>query len=110
MAAPAGASLTILYNGKLARTYKVVRPRAFAIAGRALDTLINEADRERIRSYRRFAEDHAIAFDMVTVDEDYPLSDGRLFDPAQMRALFEQGLRQAERRPADGPSPGRRDQ
>jgi len=93
--AQAGASITILYNGKIFPRYEVVQPRAFTILGRALDTLIGESDRDLIRSYRQFAQEHGIAFGLVAIDHCYELPRTEKFDRASMRRLYAQGLRQA---------------
>lgn len=92
-----GASITIIYNGKLERQYQVVQPRAFTIVGRALNTLINESDRGALAAYRAFAVDKGVAFLVAAIGEDFDAPGKGLFDQAYMRRLYEHGRGQAAR-------------
>lgn len=89
------ASITIIYNGKLARRYEVVQPRAFTIVGRALTTLISENDRGSLAAYRAFAAENNVAFQIAAIGEAFDAPSKSLFDRAYMRRLYNYGLGQA---------------
>lgn len=94
-------SITLLYNGVLAPEYDVVKPRTFTILGRALATVISEADRLAISTYRRFATDRKVALCVAAIGSDFKAPHPSLFNPAFMQALFAYGERRAATAPCD---------
>ncbi len=91
--APDGQSsqVTLLYNGVLAPRYERVKPAAFSIIARALETVIGSGDRRAIASYRAFADGAHLGLCIETI----PPADGNesssLFDRKFMTQLFATG-------------------
>lgn len=93
-AVPGGSDrlqITLIYNGVLQPDYEVVKPRTFTIIGRALATVIGEADRQAVANYRRFASENNADICVASIGSDFGFKHKGLFDPAYMRALFDYG-------------------
>lgn len=87
-----GSTITVLYNGKLQRTYRIVQPRAFGIIAQALATVIGEADRQNIESYRVLAERNGVAMRVEAIQDDFTAKEKGIFETRFMRALFTYGF------------------
>lgn len=92
-------TITLLYNGVLKPEYEVVKPRTFTIFGRALTTVIGEADRQAIAVYRRFADENRATLCVAAIEPDFNVKYPGLFNPAYMRALFDYGAQRVRAKP-----------
>lgn len=84
-------AVTLLYNGKLDPEFRIVKPRATTILGRALSTVLTEADRAAIANYRRLAALRGVAIKVRAIGLDFDRESPGLFDRDWMRALFAYG-------------------
>ncbi|RDE05596.1 hypothetical protein DVW87_10210 [Sphingomonas aracearum] len=89
----ANGAVQILYNGRIAPQFEVVKPKTFDIMSRALSTVLGEIDRSTVADLRRYARERRIAFSLCAIGNDFGEPAGKLFDPAYMRALYDYGLR-----------------
>jgi hypothetical protein len=91
--------ITLIYNGVLEPDYEVVKPRTFTIIGRALATVIGEADRQAVANYRRFASENNADICVAAIGSDFSFKHKALFNPAYMRALFDYGVDRGTNKP-----------
>tara|TARA_Y100000815_G_scaffold171057_1_gene155412 strand:+ start:450 stop:1643 length:1194 start_codon:yes stop_codon:yes gene_type:complete len=94
-AAPRGAQITLLYNGRITPHFEVTEPTTFEIMSRSLTAALTEADRRSIGEVRRYAARNGYRFALCAIGEDFPETDPDLFDQAFMRDLFAHGLKEA---------------
>lgn len=93
--APPGGALYILYNGHLHPKFKIVKPRAFGIAGRALDTVLGGIDANDVDALKAFAASRSLGVAVCDIPEVLLDPKARLFDNANMRKLYAAGMQEA---------------
>ncbi|MFT3989327.1 patatin-like phospholipase family protein [Aestuariivirga sp.] len=86
-------ALYIIRNGKVAPEYSQVKPRAVAIAGKAIASLIRtQGIGDLYRMYANAQRD-GIAFNALWVPASFEATEPEPFDPAYMKQLFDLGYR-----------------
>jgi hypothetical protein len=93
--APSHGGIYVIYNGRFRPEFKVVSPRTFSIASRALYTVLAEVDRTSVEALRAYAQDRRIDFVLCAVEEETPAKQPPLFDTAYMRGLYAVGRDEA---------------
>jgi predicted acylesterase/phospholipase RssA len=84
-------SLYVIRNAKLSPDPAIVNPRTLAIAGRSLSMLINsQGQGDLFRIYTTAKRDN-IGFHLAFIPNSFDIKANELFDPVQMKALFELG-------------------
>lgn len=89
-----GGAITIIYNGRVDPTVKLVQPRTFSILQRSLVTMITAVDRRMLNTYRAFADRNEMTFSVAAIEGDFDdtaFDDRGRFNRAYMQALFAYG-------------------
>ena len=84
-------SLFVIRNAKLSPDPSIVNPRTMAIAGRSLSLLINSQGRGDLFRIYTTAERDNMKFHLAYIPNSFDVESNELFDPVQMKALFELG-------------------
>jgi predicted patatin/cPLA2 family phospholipase len=88
----AGSNLYIIVAGKLYADADSVRPRVVAIAGSSLTSLIYSQARGDLYHLFTGSLVTGLKYQMVAIPQDFPVkADSTLFDPAEMKRLFDKG-------------------
>jgi hypothetical protein len=85
----------VVRNGRLAQNGGPVPRRAFAIAERAISTLIGAAGVNDIFRIQAAAQRHGIAFNLAHIEDDFTARETAPFDQDYLRALFAYGYAKA---------------
>jgi hypothetical protein len=90
-APPPGSAIYVLYNGQLEPKFEVTSPRTLSILGRALETLLGEADRANVANLREFTRERNIGFFVCSIRPASMEEGARMFDTGRMRKLYTLG-------------------
>lgn len=85
------ARLTLLYNGALSPTYRVIEPDAFSIIERALFTAIKQADLREVLILKEYARETGLVLDIESIAPQAVKGEQDLFDQPFMQDLFARG-------------------
>jgi hypothetical protein len=95
MARASEGRLYFVRNAQLRPDWKAVQPKLVSIAGRTVSTLIDtQGFGDLYRAYL-IAQANKLDFNLAAVPSDFEVPREGEFDPAFMRALFDQGYQQA---------------
>ena len=87
--------LFVILNGKFSPEWQTVKPTTIAIASRSMATLLKaQGNGDVFRLYSN-AKANRIDFNLAAIPERFTLTTKEPFDPVYMKALFEQGYRDA---------------
>lgn len=84
-------AIYLLYNGRLAPEFTVVKPRIMSILTRSLLTALTEADRTMVEELRIFARGNRAAFSVCAFESEDSGDTAPLFDTDHMRELYASG-------------------
>lgn len=87
----------IIRNGYVEPRYKEVPDRLFAIAERAVDTMVNTQGMGDLYQLYAFTKDHGGDFNLAYIPATYVSKAKELFDPVEMQRLFDLGFYEASR-------------
>ncbi|QEL17626.1 patatin-like phospholipase family protein [Limnoglobus roseus] len=93
----AGTRVWCVVAGKLYADPAPLRPRALAIAGRSLSDIIFAQTRGDLQRIYTLAQLNGMDFQMTAIADDFPApAESTEFNPPELRAMFDEGFRQAQ--------------
>ena len=87
----------VIRNARLDPEWSAVRRNVFAIAGRAIASMVHSTGNNDILRVQEIAARDGMEFNLAYIAPDFTATREELFDPAYMRALFDYARERARR-------------
>jgi hypothetical protein len=91
--APGRIRIYLVVNSKLGGDFHIVEPHTIPILSQGFSLDVESSIASLVNTNYLFARDHGIDFNLAYIHNDFPTAFGKYFDTAQMRKLFDYGVR-----------------